>query len=193
VGKTVCKGGKEMTDLDILRTSFVALVDGLWWGLRENTGPLSMYEGYSNGFKQLGAEIAEKTGGKGPEAAAKIAGDIFQALGLEVVVQVKTIMVKKCPILDRIIERGLEFSFHIEKICWMPMLEGIGEKVGATPEMITALRLNHIERAKVEYKKGKATKALESGDITETEHKKEIAKLEQSLTLVPKFGQYVFK
>ncbi|TFG94855.1 hypothetical protein E4H12_14410, partial [Candidatus Thorarchaeota archaeon] len=128
-----------MTDLEILRTSFVAFIDGLWWGLRENTGPLSMYEGYSSGFKQMGTEIAEKSGGKGAEAAAKIAGQIFSAIGIEVIVQVKTVLVKKCPIWERILERGLEFAFHIEEICWMPMLEGIGEKTGAKPEMITAL------------------------------------------------------
>ncbi|MGY5870937.1 MAG: hypothetical protein RTV72_01690 [Candidatus Thorarchaeota archaeon] len=182
-----------MTDVEILRTAFVAFIDGLWWGLRENTGPLSMYEGYSGGFKQMGREIAEKSGGKGPEAAAKIAGQIFETIGLEVTVQVKTIIVKKCPILDRIIERGLEFAFHVEEICWMPLLEGIGEKVGAKPEMVTALRLVHIESAKVEYKKGKAKEALDSGQTTEQEYNKEIAKLDQSLKTKPKFGQYVFK
>ncbi|MHA1137478.1 MAG: hypothetical protein ACTSSE_13415 [Candidatus Thorarchaeota archaeon] len=182
-----------MTDFDILKTGFIAFVDGLWWGLRENTGPLSMYEGYSSGFKQVGEEIAEKIGGKGPEDAAKIAGQIFEAIGLEVSVQVKTIMVKKCPVLDRIIERGLVFAFHIEEICWMPMLEGIGKKVGAKPEMATALRLAHIQSAKVEYKKGKAKKALDSGQTTEEDYNKEIAKLEQSLKTVPKYGQYVFK
>jgi hypothetical protein len=182
-----------MTDLEILQTGFVAFVDGLWWGLRENTGPLSMYEGYSNGFRQMGLEIAEKSGGKGAEAAASIAGELFGALGLDVSVQVKTIMVKKCPIWERILERGLEFAFHIEEICWMPMLEGIGEKVGANPEMITDLRLAHIESTKVEYKKGKAKKSLDSGQLTEQEYNKEIAKLDQSLKTVPKFGQYVFK
>ncbi|MGY5880321.1 MAG: hypothetical protein RTV31_08720 [Candidatus Thorarchaeota archaeon] len=182
-----------MTDFDILKTGFVAFIDGLWWGLRGNTGPLSMYEGYSGGFKQMGEEIAEKFGGKGPEDAAKIAGQIFEAIGLEISVQVKTIMVKKCPVMDRIIERGLEFAFHVEEICWMPMLEGIGEKVGATPEMVTALRLTHIESAKVEYKKGKAKKALDGGQITEQEYNKEVAKLDQGLTVIPKFGQYVFK
>jgi hypothetical protein len=182
-----------MTDLDILKTGFIAFVDGLWWGLRENTGPLSMYEGYSGGFKQMGEEIAEKIGGKGPEDAAKIAGQIFEAIGLDVEVQVKTLMLKKCPVLDRIVERGLEFSFHIEKICWLPLLEGIGEKTGAKPEMITELRLIHIERAKVDYKKGKAQKALDDGQISEKELEKEIAKLEQSLKTIPKFGQYVFK
>ena len=182
-----------MTDFDILKTGFTAFIDGLWWGLRENTGPLSMYEGYSSGFKQMGEEIAEKIGGKGPEDAAKIAGQIFEAIGLEVSVQVKTIIVKKCPVLERIIERGLEFAFHIEEICWMPMLEGIGEKTGATPEMATALRLAHIENAKVEYKKGKAKTALDGGHLTEQEFNKEIAKLDQSLKNIPKFGQYQFK
>lgn len=182
-----------MTDFDILQTGFIAFIDGLWWGLRENTGPLSMYEGYTGGFKQMGEEIAEKIGGKGPEDAAKIAGQIFEALGLKVSVQVKTIMIKKCPVLDRIIERGLEFAFHIEEICWMPLLDGIGEKVGAKPEMVTALRLTHIDKAKVEYKKGKAKAALDGGQLTESEYNKEIAKLDQSLKIIPKFGQYVFK
>lgn len=182
-----------MTDLEILRTSFVAFLDGLWWGLRENTGPLSMYEGYSRGFKQMGSEIAEKSGGKGAEAAAKIAGQIFNAIGLDVSVQVKTILVKKCPIWERILERGLEFAFHIEEICWMPMLEGIGEKTGAVPEMITALRLAHIESAKVEYKKEKAKKSLDTNQLSEQEYNKEIVKLDQKLKTIPKFGQYVFK
>ena len=124
---------------------------------------------------------------------AKIAGKIFETIGLEVEVQVKTIMLKKCPVLDRIVERGLEFAFHIEEICWLPMLEGIGKKLGAKPEMVTSLRLIHIERAKVDYKKGKAQKALDAGQITENEHEKEIAKLEQSLKTIPKFGQYMFK
>ena len=141
----------------------------------------------------MGEEIAEKLGGKGPEDAAKIAGQIFEAIGLEVSVQVKTTMLKKCPVLDRIVERGLEFAFHIEEICWMPMLEGIGEKIGAKPEMVTALRLTHIESAKVEYKKGKAKIALDGGKITEQEYNKEIAKLDQSLKNIPKFGQYVYK
>jgi hypothetical protein len=182
-----------MTDFDILQTGFIAFIDGLWWGLRENTGPLSMYEGYAGGFKQMGEEIAEKIGGKGPEDAAKIAGQIFEALGLEVSIQVKTIMIKKCPVLDRIIERGLEFAFHIEEICWMPLLEGVGEKVGAKPEMVTALRLIHNDKAKVEYKKDKAKTALDNGQHTESEYNMEIAKLDQSLKVIPKFGQYVFK
>ena len=182
-----------MSGLDILQTGFIAFIDGLWWGLRENTGPLSMYDGYRGGFKQMGEEIAAKLGGKGPEAAAKIAGQIFETIGLDVEVQVKTIMLKKCPVLDRIVERGLEFAFHIEDICWLPMLQGIGEQVGATPEMITELRLIHIERAKVDYKKGKAQKSLDDGRISEKEYEKEIAKLEQSLKTIPKFGQYVFK
>ena len=49
-----------MSGLDILQTGFIAFIDGLWWGLRENTGPLSMYDGYRGGFKQMGEEIAAK-------------------------------------------------------------------------------------------------------------------------------------
>ena len=48
-----------MSQLDILRKGFIAFLDGLWWGLRDNVGPLSMYEGYARGFQLMGAEKAE--------------------------------------------------------------------------------------------------------------------------------------
>jgi len=75
-----------MSELNILRTSFVAFVDGLWWGLRDNTGPLSMYEGYSRGFKQMGLEVAEMLGGEGAQTAAEIAGKLFTAIGLDIAI-----------------------------------------------------------------------------------------------------------
>ncbi len=182
-----------MNELNTLRTSFVALLEGLWWGLRENTGPLSMYEGYTRGFKQIGFEIAEIDGGKGALAAAKIAGQLFAAIGLDIVVDEKTIIVKKCPLLDRILEKGLEYAFHIEEICWMPMLEGIGKKSGVKPTMDSALRLVHNAKARAEYKKGKAKAALDKGQITNEEYDKEIVMLEQRIENAPKIGLYRFK
>ncbi len=182
-----------MNDLETLRTSFVALVDGLWWGLRDNTGPLSMYEGYARGFKQMGLEVAERMGGKGATAAVEIASKLFTAIGLDIAVDERAIIVKRCPVWNRILERGLEFAFHVEKICWMPMLEGIGEKVGATPEMEASLRLAHIETAKCEYKKGKAKAALDKGQISKEEYDKEIVMLDKGLENAPTFGLYQFK
>ncbi len=187
------QGGQEMNELETLRTSFVALLDGMWWGLRDNTGPLSMYEGYARGFKQMGLEIAEKAGGNGALTAAAIAGQLFGAIGLDVVVDEKTILVKKCPVWNRILERGLEFAFHVEEICWMPMLEGIGEKTGAKPEMESSLRLAHIESAKFQYKKGKVKAALEKGQITKEEYDKEIVMLDQGIENAPTLGRYHFK
>jgi hypothetical protein len=182
-----------MSELETLRTSFVALIDGLWWGLKDNTGPLSMYEGYARGFKQMGLEIAEKSGGKGALEAAEIAGQLFGAIGLDVAVDEKTILVKKCPVLNRILERGLEYAFHIEEICWMPMLEGIGEKTGAKPEMESALRLTHITSAKFIHKKNKIKAALEKGQITKEEYDKEIVMLDQDIENAPTLGLYRFK
>lgn len=182
-----------MSELETLRTGFVALLDGLWWGLRDNTGPLSMYEGYARGFNQMGLEIAEKAGGKGALAAAKIAGQLFCAIGLDVIVDEKIITVKKCPVWDRILERGLEYAFHIEEICWMPMLEGIGKKTSVTPEMDSALRLVHIAKSRADYKKGKAKVALDKSQITNEEYDKEIVMLDQRIENVPKFGVYRFK
>ncbi len=182
-----------MSDLETLRTSFIALLDGLWWGLRDNIGPLSMYEGYARGFNQMGLEVAEKAGGKGALAAAKIAGHLFDAIGLDVIVDEKKITVKKCPVWDRILERGLEYAFHIEEICWIPMLEGIGEKTSTTPEMDSALRLVHIAKARADKKRGKTKAALDKGQITNEEYDKEIVMLEQRIENAPKSGLYRFK
>jgi len=182
-----------MNDLNTLRTSFVALLDGMWWGLRDNTGPLSMYEGYARGFKQMGLEIAETAGGKGAQVAAETASKLFTAIGLDVEVDEKTIIVKNCPVWNRILEKGLEYAFHVEEICWMPMLEGIGEKTGAKPQMESSLRLAHIESSKFHYKKGKAKAALEKGQISKEEYDKEIVMLDQGLKNAPAFGLYRFK
>ena len=182
-----------MNELEILRTGFVAFIDGLWWGLRNNTGPLSMYEGYAQGFKQIGLEVAEREGGKGATAAAEIASKIFTAIGLDVAVNEKSIIVKKCPIWNRILERGLEFAFHVEEICWMPMFEGIGEKTGAIPEMETSLRLAHIESAKFFHKKKKAMAALDKGNLTKEEYDKQIVMLDKSIENAQTLGLYRFK
>ena len=182
-----------MDNLEILRTSFVALVDGMWWGLRDNTGPLSMYEGYERGFRQIGSETAEKLGGKGPNDAAKVAGQIMEAIGMKVEVDGTEVNVKECPLWNRILEKGLEFAFHVEEICWKPMLEGIGEKLDAKPKVGTSLRLNHIAMAKIEYKKAKAMKAAEKGSITKDELDQAIEKLEQDETKIASVGQYRFE
>ena len=182
-----------MNELETLQTGFVAFMDGLWWGLRNNTGPLSMYEGYAKGFKQIGLEVAEKEGGKGADAAAEIASKIFTSIGLDVAVDEKSIIVKKCPVWNRILERGLEFAFHVEEICWMPMLKGIGEKTGARPEMETSLRLAHIESAKFFHKKKKAKAAFDSGNMTKEEYDKQIVMLDKSIENAPTLGLYRFK
>jgi len=182
-----------MSELEILRKGFVAFIDGLWWGLRDNTGALSMYEGYSGGFRLMGQEFAESKGGKGPERAAEIAGEILTAIGLEIEVDKKTITVKSCPIWNRILERGLEFSFHIEEICWMPLLKGIAKVTNAKPIVDSSLRLLHISNEKTEYKKGKAKKAFDKGDITKEAYEKQIVMLDSDIENMPKFGQYRFE
>jgi hypothetical protein len=181
-----------MNDLETLRTSFVALIDGLWWGLRDNTGPLSMHEGYARGFRQMGLEAAEKVDGKGPEIAAEIARHLLSAIGLDVEVNEKKVIVRSCPIWNRILERGLEYAFHIEEICWKPMLEGIGEKVGAKPTIETDLRLIYVEHSKVDYKKSKVKAALEKEQITKDDYENQIVMLDKSLEKIPEFGVYRF-
>ncbi|MHA1770660.1 MAG: hypothetical protein ACTSYL_03080 [Candidatus Thorarchaeota archaeon] len=182
-----------MEDLSILQKGFVAFMDGLWWGLRDTVGALSMYEGYANGFKQAGKEIAEAIGGRGPTDAAKIAATIMTALGLTAEAQGKEVVVKSCPLWERIRERGLEYAFHVEEICWKPLLEGIGEKVGAKPVVTTSLRLAYVERAKAEYKKSKAKRALDAKKISEDDYKKQIEMLDKSIEHVVDEGRYGFE
>ncbi len=182
-----------MSDLEILRSSFVAFIDGMWWGLRDNTGPLSMYEGYEQGFRQIGEEYATKVGGRGPEAAAKISAEIMSAIGLDAEASGSEVIVKECPIWNRILERGLEFAFHIEEICWKPMLEAIGEKTGSKPIMLSSLRLNSIAMARINHKIGKIKTALDKGVISQEEFDKEKTKLSTESTKIPEFGQYRFQ
>ena len=155
-----------MSELKALRSAFVAFLDGLWWGLRDNVGALSMYEGYAGGFKQMGLEAAEREGGNGPETAAKIATALMATMGHDVEQNGKEIIVKASPLWERVLDRGLEYSFHVEEICWKPMLEGIGEKTGTKPIMDSSLRLSHVERVKIEYKKGKAKAAFDKGAVS---------------------------
>jgi hypothetical protein len=72
------------------------------------------------------------------------------------------------------------------------MLEGIGEKVSAKPKIESVLRLIHIERSKIDYKKGKAKAALEKGQITKDEYENQIVMLEKSRESIPEFGVYRF-
>jgi hypothetical protein len=182
-----------MNDLEILRKGFVAFIDGLWWGLRDNAGALTMYEGYAGGFRQMGKEVAQARGGNGPEKSAEIAGEIFKAIGLDIEVEGKEIFVNACPILNRVLERGLEFSFHVEEICWKPLLQGVGDITGSSPVVENSLRLIHIEKAKVEYKKSKVKRALDGGSITKGEYDKQIAALDKSAINTPKRGHYRFE
>ncbi len=182
-----------MDELEILRKGFVAFLDGLWWGLRDNVGALSMYEGYARGFRQMGEEIAEQMGGDGPEAAAGIAVKIMRAIGLDAEQQGTEVVVKSCPVWNRILNRGLEYAFHVEKICWGPLLNGIGDKTGATAIIKSSLRLAHVERSKAEYKKQKAKKALDSGLISEEEYQKQIDMMDKRLSSIVDEGRYAFE
>ncbi len=182
-----------MNEVQILRTSLIAFLDGLWWGLRDSTGALSMYEGYQGGFRQMGLELAEAAGGKGAEDAASIAGSILEAIGLDVEVDKCTITVKSCPLWNRILERGLEYSFHVETICWKPLMEGIGEKIGATPKVVSSLRLAHLAQTRAEHKMKKAKDMLDMGSITKEAYDRQVKDLENELDKGVKFGIYHFE
>ena len=182
-----------MSDLNFLRAGFIAFIDGMWWGLRDTVGPLSMYEGYAGGFKQMGLEAAERDGGRGAESAAKIATEVLKLIGLEVEQREKELVISKCPLWERILERGLEYSFHVEEICWKPLFEGIAEKTGSKVQMASSLRMNYLEGVKIEYKKGKAKAALDRGALSKEEFNTQVATLDEGKAKIPEFGLYRFK
>jgi hypothetical protein len=73
------------------------------------------------------------------------------------------------------------------------MLEGIGEKAGATPVVESSLRLAYLERARLDHKKGKVGKALERGEISHKEYESQIAPLDDSLQQISSQGHYRFE
>ncbi len=182
-----------MTDLEILRQSFVAFCDGLWWGLRDNVGPLSIHDGYIRGFRQIGLEAADRHEGKGPENAARIAAEVLGAIGLAVKQEGRTVVVSSCPLWNRILERGLEYAFHVEEICWIPLLSAIAEKTGSKVSCDSSLRSIHLESEKVKYKLDKAKAALDTGKISKTEFQKQRDMLEKSISQLPSHGLYRFE
>jgi hypothetical protein len=183
----------EMSELEILRKGFIAFLDGLWWALRNTVGALSMYEGYMGGFKQLGQEAAETAGAKGPEAAARTAAETLRAIGLEVEQKGKEIDIKSCPLWNRILKRGLEYAFHIEEICYTPLLTGIGQKAGAKPVLVSSLRDSYLERVKLQYKLDKVKSSLDKGETSQAEYNKQRDMLEQSMARLPRTGRYRFE
>ncbi len=184
---------KTMEDLNTLQEGFVAFLDGLWWGLRDTTGALSMHDGYSRGFKQIGREAAKRAGGSGPEAAAEIAASILTSIGQDLELKGTEIIVKRCPLWERVQERGLEYAFHIEEICWRPLLEGIGELTGTESMIENSLRLSHVAKSKIEYKKGKAKKALDAGSVSKEEYEAQTEALDKSLASISDHGHYRFE
>ena len=75
----------------------------------------------------------------------------------------------------------------------MPLLKGIAKVTNAKPIVDSSLRLLHISNEKTEYKKGKAKKAFDKGDITKEAYEKQIVMLDSDIENMPKFGQYRFE
>ncbi|MEM2142819.1 MAG: hypothetical protein QXS20_03495 [Candidatus Thorarchaeota archaeon] len=182
-----------MSELELVRKSFIAFLDGLWWGLRDTVGALSMHEGYARGFRQIGIEAAERSSPRGPEAAAKTAAELMRALGLDARQEGHKITVHSCPLTDRIIERGLEYAFRIDEICWLPMMQAIGERAGAVPSCKHSLSSLYLERQRLDYKIEKAKASFEAGKLSRDEFEREMSGLEKAKNGLPDHGEYVFE
>ena len=59
--------------------------------------------------------------------------------------------------------------------------------------MENSLRFAHLQSAKFAYKKEKAKKALDKGQITKEQYDKEIVMLDQGIENAPTLGKYNFK
>ncbi len=158
-------------------------MDQLWWSMRDRVGALSMIECWVESWRAASIEISKlaQVDGLTPQETAE---KILEMLGKTVQVQGNTIHITKCPIWDRIKERGLEYAYRCEEFACTPLLQATG---ASEVSVETSLRLMHLERARLEYKIAKTGKAATSDSKAERE------KLEKELKRLPKQPHCLFK
>jgi hypothetical protein len=166
-----------MDDLNTLQKFVVTWMDELWWSMRDRVGALSMIECLSNSWRAAGreaGELARRSGLTSEEATARI----LSILGRDASAIDGTVKVTKCPLWDRICEGSLEYAFKCEEFTCAPLLAGLKEGLGAREMTVeTSMRINHVNRARLEYKISK----LKSADTSDPLVKEQYSELEKQL------------
>lgn len=177
-----------MDVLNALQKFVVAWMDELWWSMRDRVGALSMIECLANSWQVAGREVGELARRNGLKPVAAVA-EALSMLGRDVNAEDYTVQVAKCPLLDRILERGLEYASKCEEFACMPFLAGMKEALSAKKMVVEkSLRSVYVERARLKYKLSK----LKAADASDPAIKEQRAKLEQLLKQLQKEPACIF-
>lgn len=178
-----------MDPFKTLQEFIVAWMDELWWSMRDRVGALSMIESLQNSWQAAGHKVGEIA--KAEEMNILKTVETGNAmLGRTVNTTKNKVFVTSCPIWDRILKGNLEYGLRCEEFICAPYLTGIRDALGAKEAIVeTNLRLDHVARARLEYKLSK----LKATSGSDTKTKTQIAELEKQLANLPKEPACIFQ
>ena len=178
-----------MDQFKTLQEFITAWMDELWWSMRDRVGALSIIESLQNSWLAAGHKVGELAKAEGMNILKTVeTGNAM--FGRSVKTTKDTVIVNTCPIWDRILKGNLEYGLRCEEFICAPYLTGIKDALGGKEVMVESnLRLNHVARARLEYKLSKLTAT--SG--TDTKDKTQIAELEKQLANLPKEPACIFQ
>lgn len=177
-----------MDQFKTLQEFITAWMDELWWSMRDRVGALSMIESLQNSWQAAGRKVGEIAKAEGMNILKTVeTGNTM--LGRIVKTTQDTVLVTICPIWDRILKGNLEYGLRCEEFICAPYLIGIKEALGGKEAMVeTNLRLDHVARARLEYKLSK----LKTASSSDTKIKTQIVELEKQLAQLPKEPACIF-
>jgi hypothetical protein len=178
-----------MDQFKTLQEFITTWMDELWWSMRDRVGALSMIESLQNSWQASGYKVGKlaKVEGMNLLKTIETANAMF---GRSVKTTKDTVIVTTCPIWDRILKGNLEYGLRCEEFICAPYLTGIKDALGGKEAMVeTNLRLNHVARARLEYKLSK----LKTASGSDTKTKTQIAELEKQLANLPKEPACIFR
>ncbi len=177
-----------MDQFKTLQEFIVAWMDELWWSMRDRVGALSMIESLQNSWQAAGRKVGEIAKAEGMNILKTVeTGNSM--LGRTVKTTKDTVLVTTCPIWDQILKGNLEYGLRCEEFICAPYLTGIKEALGAKEALVeTNLRLDHVARARLEYKLSN----LKSTSSPDPKTKSQIVELEKQLAQLPKEPACIF-
>ena len=178
-----------MDQFKTLQEFITAWMDELWWSMRDRVGALSIIESLQNSWQAAGRKVGELAKAEGMNILKTVeTGNAM--FGRSVKTTKDTVIVTTCPIWDRILKGNLEYGLRCEEFICAPYLTGIKDTLGGKETIVeTNLRLNHIARARLEYKLSK----MKAASGSDTKIKTQIAHLEKQLANLPREPACIFR
>ncbi len=177
-----------MDQFKTLQEFITAWMDELWWSMRDRVGALSIIESLQNSWQAAGRKVGKLAKAEGMNILKTVeTGNAM--FGRSVKTTKDKVIVTTCPIWDRILKGNLGYGLRCEEFICAPYLTGIKDTLGAKEAMVeTNLRLNHVARARLEYKFSK----LKGANSSDAKTKTQIAELEKQLSQLPKEPACIF-